>query len=342
MFIVVSKWRSVQTVYTFSRMTQDTDDTLPWSGPVATAGIAMPTCGLLALSDDQRPVPTRACSSPLTQEAWITAKRRHRTTPAAANLVNQSIGPPSPVQMENRFTILEELESPTSPAAVPCDSLPREIPHGSTSRGQRGRGLLPGPRQTRRATATNTMPPERNPHAPPRRTSPPQRPPGPTMLIIGDSIVRDVRLKSAKTFCFPGATVTDIAEKIPNLIERHPTATKVVIHVGTNDTKRQQSELLKRDFVSFLNSLENFHDRRFFISGPIPTLGRSVGWFSRLLSLHTWLQPQVSAHGLFYVDNFNLFWDRPQYFKQDGLHPNFLGSRMLTENIVHSISVSGD
>ncbi|KAK2919018.1 hypothetical protein Q8A73_003389 [Channa argus] len=265
-------------------VTQDTDDTLPWSGPVATAGIAEPTRGLLALSDDQRPVPTRACSSPLTQEAWITAKRRHRTTPAAANLVNQSIGPPSPVQMENRFTILEELESPTSPAAVPCDSLPREIPHCSTSRGQRGRGLLPGPRQTRRATATNTMPPERNPHAPPRRTSPPHRPPGPTMLIIGDSIVREVRLKFAKTF----------------------------------------------------------HDRRFFISGPIPTLGRGVGWFSRLLSLHTWLQPQVSAHGLFYVDNFNLFWDRPHYFKQDGLHPNFLGSRMLTENIVHSISVSGD
>ncbi|XP_067378876.1 uncharacterized protein [Channa argus] len=226
----------------------------------------MPTRGLLALSDDQRPVPTRACSSPLTQEAWIPAKRRHRTTPAAANLVNQSIGPPSPVQMDNRFTVLEELESPTSPVVVPCDSLPREIPHGSTSRGQRGRGLLLGPRQTRRATATNTMPPERNPHAPPRGTSPPHRPPGPTMLIIGDSIVREVRLKSAKTFCFPGAAVTDIAEKIPNLIEKHTTATKVVIHVGTNDTKRQQSELVKRDFVSFFNSLESFHDRRFFIS----------------------------------------------------------------------------
>ncbi|KAK2920672.1 hypothetical protein Q8A73_000157 [Channa argus] len=84
---------------------------------------------------------TWACSSPLTQEAWIPAKRRHQTTPAAANLVNQSIGPPSPVQVENCFTVLEELERPTSPAAIPCDSLPREIPHGSTSRGQRGRGL---------------------------------------------------------------------------------------------------------------------------------------------------------------------------------------------------------
>ncbi|KAK2920458.1 hypothetical protein Q8A73_002662 [Channa argus] len=122
--------------------TQLFDDTLPWTGPVASAGNAMPTRGLLALSDDQWPVPTRACSSPLTQEAWIPAKRRHRTTPAAANLVNQSIGPPSPLQMDNRFIILEELERPTSPAAaVPCDSLPCEIPHGSTSRGQRGRGL---------------------------------------------------------------------------------------------------------------------------------------------------------------------------------------------------------
>ncbi|KAK2920681.1 hypothetical protein Q8A73_000166 [Channa argus] len=94
------------------------------SGPVGRP-MACPDTGLLLL----------------TQEAWIPAKRRHRRTPAAANLVNQSIGPPSPVQVENRFTVLEELERPTSLVAVPCDSLPREIPHSSTARGQRGRGL---------------------------------------------------------------------------------------------------------------------------------------------------------------------------------------------------------
>ncbi|KAK2897101.1 hypothetical protein Q8A73_013481 [Channa argus] len=111
-------------------VTQDPDVTLPWSGYVASAGNTVPTRGPLGLLDDQWP----------------------------------SIGPPSPVQVDNRFTVLEELERRTSLPAVPCDCLSREIPDSSgghsTPRGQCGRGMLSGSRQTRCATTTNPVPPE--------------------------------------------------------------------------------------------------------------------------------------------------------------------------------------
>lgn len=160
------------------------------------------------------------------------------------------------------------------------------------------------------------------------------------MQKIANSVIWNVHLQLAKYFCFPGATVRDIMDKIPSLIDKYPTATQVVIHVGTNDIKRQQSKLLKHDFISVFNLLESYHAKWVFISGPISTLGHGISQFFRLFSLHIWLQKQSSTHGLFYIDNFNVFWECSVYFSKDGLYPNRLGSRMLTGNIVHSVSVS--
>ena len=74
-------------------------------------------------------------------------------------------------------------------------------------------------------------------------------------MIIGDSILRNVRLNGAFTLSFPGATVTDITEKIPSVLDSHPQVNRIVVHVGTNDTSRQQSEILKRDFTQLFNKL---------------------------------------------------------------------------------------
>ncbi len=161
-----------------------------------------------------------------------------------------------------------------------------------------------------------------------------------TAGIISPSIIRDVRAKLAKTLCFPGATVNNRAEKIPKLLENHPTATKIVIHAGTNNISRQQSELLTHDFSCLLPPCPCHHGKSLFISDPFSTLGRGIGRFSRLLSLHTWLHSQCSKHGLFDIDNFNLFWEHSSYFRKDGLHLSSLGSRMLTANIVHGVSAS--
>lgn len=74
----------------------------------------------------------------------------------------------------------------------------------------------------------------------------------------------------AVTCCFPGAKVLDILEQIPSLLS-HPHVRNVIVHVGTNDTAKQQSELLKSDFISLFNSLkvcgrQVFISRRFLLS----------------------------------------------------------------------------
>uniref|UniRef100_A0A3B5ASY0 SGNH hydrolase-type esterase domain-containing protein n=1 Tax=Stegastes partitus TaxID=144197 RepID=A0A3B5ASY0_9TELE len=154
----------------------------------------------------------------------------------------------------------------------------------------------------------------------------------PSVLIVGDSIIRDVRSSKAVTHCFPGAKVNDILTELPSLMAKFPSARKVVLHVGTNDIPRQQLELLKEDFKRLFNYLQRT-EREVFISGPLPTVGRGCGRFSRLLQIHMWLQSQCRSFGLGFIGNFNLLWERSSFFKCDGLHPNRGGSRTLLQNV---------
>ncbi|KAL7390215.1 hypothetical protein ABVT39_017145 [Epinephelus coioides] len=41
--------------------------------------------------------------------------------------------------------------------------------------------------------------------------------------------------------------------------------------------------------------------------------------------------------GFNFADNFNLFWNRPSFFKHDGIHPTTLGSHTLAANIQHAV-----
>ncbi|CAJ1066416.1 hypothetical protein D4764_12G0010930 [Xyrichtys novacula] len=128
-----------------------------------------------------------------------------------------------------------------------------------------------------------------------------------TTLIVGDSIVRNIRFFNAITRCFPSARVLDILTLLPTLLKSLPTSIeRIIIHVGTNDTSLRQTELTKDHFTQLFNFLRNC-ELSVFISGPIPTSGRGCGGFSRVLSLHTWLQSACQAHSFAFVDNFIFF-----------------------------------
>lgn len=99
----------------------------------------------------------------------------------------------------------------------------------------------------------------------------------------------------------------------------------------------RQSEVTKSRFTDLLNFLTRT-GKSVLISGPIPTLGRGSESFSRLLSLHTWLQSVCRTHNVQFIDNFNLFWNRLPFYKPDGLHPNWRGYRMLADNLKYNVN----
>ncbi len=60
---------------------------------------------------------------------------------------------------------------------------------------------------------------------------------------------------SGQTFCYPGACVKDNTPTALQLIQQHSSASAVVVQAGTNNIKNRQSEILKGDFVSLVDSL---------------------------------------------------------------------------------------
>ena len=116
----------------------------------------------------------------------------------------------------------------------------------------------------------------------------------------------------------------------------HPSSVRrVIVHVGTATqlVSRQSSSKDFKNRFDFISSCE----KSIYISGPIPSLGCGVGHFSRLLSLDTWIQSTCTALKFGFIDNFNLFWDRSDFFRPDGMHQNWRGNQMLAANLQHTV-----
>uniref|UniRef100_A0A3B3IK40 SGNH hydrolase-type esterase domain-containing protein n=1 Tax=Oryzias latipes TaxID=8090 RepID=A0A3B3IK40_ORYLA len=122
-------------------------------------------------------------------------------------------------------------------------------------------------------------------------------PPG--SFVVGTSMVRHVRVNGSRTFCHPGALVRDI----------------------TNS-----------DFITLIHSIKQL-DKQCIISGPLPSPRFGDIKFSRLRQLHIWLKGHCLSNNIPYVDNFTTFFNRPNLFKPDGIHPNQTGSQLLSMNI---------
>lgn len=171
--------------------------------------------------------------------------------------------------------------------------------------------------------------------------SPPSPPPAPrktskgSILIIGDSIVRHLKVSkgNATVSCIPGARVRDVARRLPAALRQCSNPGTVVLHVGTNDTSARRSEVLKEHYRSLLDTARTKTDARILVSGPMPTFRRGSEPFSRLYALHCWLREWCTTVGADYVDHWESFRERPALFHRDGLHPSRLGSAVLSGNI---------
>ncbi len=161
-------------------------------------------------------------------------------------------------------------------------------------------------------------------------------------VVIGDSIVRHVRATLAEckvhTHCLPGARVLDVSVQIHAILKDDESVAAVVIHAGANDTKLRQTETLKRDFRSLIETVRSTSPAAtIIVSGPLPTYRRKHEKFSRLFALNEWLFSWCTEQKILFVNNWNLFWERPRLFRADGLHPSRVGAELLSDNITRTL-----
>uniref|UniRef100_A0A9J8AWH5 SGNH hydrolase-type esterase domain-containing protein n=1 Tax=Cyprinus carpio carpio TaxID=630221 RepID=A0A9J8AWH5_CYPCA len=211
---------------------------------------------------------------------------------------------------KSRVSMQCATNSPTT--STPCVSLHRPgAPRMRSAQmsstpapGHHGPWVHPQRRTRARPRATTSPPPvfeisTRNRFSPLRET---ER----DAVIVGDSIVRHVRATLAKgkvhTHCFPGART------------------------------------LKRDFRSLIETVRcTTPAATIIVSGPLPTYRRGHERFSRLFALNEWLLSWCKEQKLLFVNNWNLFWERPRLFRADGLHPSRVGAELLSDNISRTL-----
>ncbi|CAM4517292.1 unnamed protein product [Leuciscus chuanchicus] len=100
-------------------------------------------------------------------------------------------------------------------------------------------------------------------------------------VIIGDSIVRHVHATLGKSkvhsHCFPGARVSEIAARVPEILNGDERVGTVVLHAGVNDIRLRQTEILKKDFRNLIDTVRSTSpETTIIVSGPLPTLRKQM------------------------------------------------------------------
>uniref|UniRef100_A0AAQ4NT99 SGNH hydrolase-type esterase domain-containing protein n=1 Tax=Gasterosteus aculeatus aculeatus TaxID=481459 RepID=A0AAQ4NT99_GASAC len=149
---------------------------------------------------------------------------------------------------------------------------------------------------------------------------------GPENLIVGDFSVKDMKSSNdTKVLCFPEDMVSDLEERILEIVAEHPTVKNLILHIGSNDIEKQQSEKLKEHFDNLLETVSSVN-AEVFISGPLPPTGRGAERFSRLFWLNKWLLTACAVRSMHCINNFSFFSDRRHLFKTNGLCLNKMGA----------------
>ena len=161
----------------------------------------------------------------------------------------------------------------------------------------------------------------------------------PQIIILGDSLIRSVIIPQAITYCLPGGKVHNLIELTPIILDRHPTASILIFHVGSNDVSNRNSIKLMDELKSLATTVQSLGKSCIF-SGPIPAPSKSAEHFSRLVSLHEWQKAFCTENDMGFVNNFDSFWTQKHLYKKDGLHPSPQGTNLLIIHYINFIAFS--
>ncbi|XP_055521107.1 uncharacterized protein LOC129715270 [Leucoraja erinacea] len=183
---------------------------------------------------------------------------------------------------------------------------------------------LPGSSDSGRASGTETGPVAQKGREKKRRA-----------IVIGDSILRgsDRRFcgRSQETrmvVCLPSARVSDVSQRVQDILKSEGEEPEVVVHIGTNDIGKKREEVLKGEFRELGGELRK-RAKKVTISGLLPVPRDSESRNGARWRINAWLKDWCSGQGFKFLDHWDLFCGRCDLYRKDGLPLNPRGTNIL-------------
>ena len=150
-----------------------------------------------------------------------------------------------------------------------------------------------------------------------------------TIVLLGDSLTRGVGAKleyqsnMVSAICRPGARIDNVAEEISKLgdnVDRH-----VVLLVGTNDIKKEGSEIILSKFKNLIDESQKIKNRKVSVVGIPRRIDLDQFHNSRRIGVNTRLKEMCEALNGEFIE----YEPIDSWLARDGLHLNHLGQNEL-------------
>ena len=145
-----------------------------------------------------------------------------------------------------------------------------------------------------------------------------------------DRFVRGKRRKRTKIFSFPGAKTKDLMGKIGDKVDRS-TKTKVFLHVGTNDTVRENSEQIIKNLECLIHEAKDANAEVAVCS--IPSRQDNGVAFSRAEGINNRLAGICKSNGAEFVDLRGYLVSCRHWLNKDGVHYSERGGAIVGERL---------
>ena len=159
-------------------------------------------------------------------------------------------------------------------------------------------------------------------------------------FLIGDSIVRDqnrhfaLKNKRRKVHSYPGCKAKKVIDAV-NKLEVQSRNTCIIAGAGSNDlylkgNKVGNTEPLVKDLKTLVDSVADRTDKGILI-GIMPRLCASYYAMSKAIGINERMNKYCNEKKVNFIDVWQIFVGKWQYFGKDGIHLNEAGHRKLGE-----------
>ncbi|XP_074806320.1 uncharacterized protein LOC141986053 [Natator depressus] len=133
------------------------------------------------------------------------------------------------------------------------------------------------------------------------------------VVVVGDSLLRGTESsicrpdrENREVCCLPGAKIRDVTERLPRLIKPSDHYPFLLLHVGTNDTAKNDPERITADYVALGRRIKEFEAQVVF-SSILSVEGKGLGRDRRIVEVNKWLRSWCRREGFGFFDHRMVF-----------------------------------